>query len=83
MAWTSNFRHLHNGVDIYEKFYGKLSVQKRARYVNAPNLFQNIRFNGSLETRLLSLETRLLSLETRHSSLEMRVLSQEKQDERW
>ena len=32
MAWTSNFRHLHNGVDIYEKFYGKLSVQKRARY---------------------------------------------------
>ena len=47
-----------------------------SRKLKACNVFQNIRFNGSCETRVSSLETRL-------SSLEMRVSSREKRYEGW
>ena len=54
-----------------------------SRKLTACNVFQNIRFNGSRETRVSSLETRVSSLATRVSSLETRVSSREKRDEGW
>ena len=47
-----------------------------SRKLKACNVFQNIRFDGSRETRVSSLETRV-------SSLAMRVSSREKRYEGW